>query len=209
MCSSDLFEADAGTGYRPFCTDCGFLQWGAWGTRLAFGNGTQDNPNATQYVDNVHLGWWVAGDIASATDLNELGNQFASAIYSGHAIGNVANNIDGNGSKTYVAAGDLSMSWNFNLREGNLTIDKFDRPNFGGNGLAFSGPMSAPGQLSAKHFQGPLSGQLPGDLSVSGSAAGSFVNDGAKKAAGVIGNWNVGGNAYKAGGIFAGSGTPN
>jgi hypothetical protein len=209
----DTFEADEATGYRPFCTDCGFLQWGAWGTRVAFGDGTENNPNATQYVDNVHLGWWVAGDIATQgdefADLDKLSALNATATYSGHAIGNVANNIDGNGRKTYVAAGDLSMTWNFKPQAGSLTIDKFDKPNFGGNGLTFTGPMSAPGQLSAKHFQGSLTGQLPENLgSVSGSAAGSFVNDGGKKAAGVIGNWNVGGDAYKAGGIFAGSGTP-
>jgi hypothetical protein len=98
------------------------------------------------------------------------------------------------------------MTWEFGPRTGNLTIDKFDTANFGSNGLSFTGAMSAPGQLN--HFGGSLSGSLPSDVSLSGSAAGSFVNDGARKAAGVIGNWNIGGQGYKATGIFAGSGTP-
>ena len=76
---------DPNTGApAPFCTGCDFIQWGAWGARVEFGS------SGPQYVDNVHLGWWVAGDITAATDLTELGNQFAQASYSGHAIGNVA-----------------------------------------------------------------------------------------------------------------------
>jgi hypothetical protein len=45
---------------------------------------------------------------------------------------------------------------------------------------------------------------------VSGVARGSFVNDlSGNPARGVIGNWNVGNNNYKATGIFAGLGAPN
>ncbi len=35
------------------------------------------------------------------------------ADYDGNAIGTVANNLDGNGWKTYTAAGDMDMHWNF------------------------------------------------------------------------------------------------
>jgi hypothetical protein len=69
--------------------------------------------------------------------------------------------------------------------------------------------MSAPGVANGNHFTGPLNGQLPSNLgSLSGSAVGSFVNNGDMKAAGVIGNWNVVNSAYRAGGIFAGAGSP-
>ena len=69
-------------GNEPFCKDCDFLQWGAWGTRVKFGNG--DGP--PQYFDNIHLGWWVAGDVIDQSDLPTD----MTASYEGHAIGNVA-----------------------------------------------------------------------------------------------------------------------
>jgi hypothetical protein len=200
----DTFAAD-GNGNRPFCQGCDFLKWGAWGARVNFGNSS-----ASQYTDNIHLGWWVAGDITSVTDLNQLGNQYAIATYNGHVLADVATNLYAGGWKTYVAAGDLSMSWSFAPRSGNLQISRFDTANFNG-GLTFGGTMSAPGQLAdnGNHFSSSLNGQLPGDLgSLNGSAAGSFVNNGAIKAGGVIGNWNNSNSAYRAGGIFAGVGTP-
>jgi hypothetical protein len=51
-------------GNKPFCKDCDFLQWGTWGTRINFSNA--DGP---QYTDNIHLGWWVAGDVIDQSDL--------------------------------------------------------------------------------------------------------------------------------------------
>jgi hypothetical protein len=96
----------------------------------------------------------------------------------------------------------------FAQRSGDLQISKFDTANFN-NGLTFSGPMSAPGVANGNRFTGPLYGQLPSNLgSLSGSAVGSFVNNGDMKVAGVIGNWNVVNSAYRAGGIFAGAGSP-
>jgi hypothetical protein len=202
---------------KPFCKDCDFMQWGAMGARVNFGNSS-----SSELVDNIHLGWWVAGDIASAADLNSLDQQNATATYDGHVIGNVANNVDDNGLKTYVAGGDLGMTWNFGSRKGELTIDKFDTKHFGASGLSFSGCMKAPGvlvdgpHLSNAAFPGPAANAFQGHLGgfnndighLGGFAAGSFVNDGAKKAAGVLGNWNIAGQGYKATGIFAGVGTP-
>ena len=46
---------EEGANPPPFCTDCEFIEWGAWGSRVEFGNDAQ-NP---QYVDEVHLGWWL------------------------------------------------------------------------------------------------------------------------------------------------------
>ena len=198
---------------QPFCDACEFLQWGAWGTRVEF-----SNDSGSGFVDNIHLGWWVAGDVIDDSDLPTD----ASASYAGHVIGNVATNIGDNGWQTYVAAGDLDMSWDFNARSGDLTISHFDRGLTPG-GLTFTGAMSAPGELTGKNeFGGPLAlvnETLPNNLSdlngMTGSATGSFVrgpinlNGGipikGSIPQGVIGNWNVGSEHYSATGIFAGS----
>ncbi len=52
-------------GTRPFCDNCDFLQWGAWGARFGFGT-----DSTSYYADNVHLGWWVAGDVITAAQLD-------------------------------------------------------------------------------------------------------------------------------------------
>ena len=201
-----FLETASGSGVRPFCNNCEFLKWGAWGARAEFGNS-----NPSEFVDNIHTGWWVAGDLASAgnpgADLDKLAATNASASYTGHAIGNVASNINGNW-KTYVAAGNLNMQWNFGPRQGTLAINNFDATGPKGP-LNVSGQMSTPGVLT-NQFGGNLNGTL-GASAIAGSATGSFVNNGpSNPAAGVLGNFNVGSNSngYKATGIFAGSGTP-
>ena len=157
-----------------------------------------------QYVDNVHLGWWVAGDITAATDLNEFGNQFAQATYSGHAIGNVAS-FNGETWKTYVAGGDLAMTWNFGERSGDLTISRFDQKNFSG-GLTFSGDMNAPGQLSGKHFEGDLHGIAAKRSRLRLGRGQWFVRQRRwKQSQRRDRKLNVGNNRYEATGIFAGS----
>ena len=75
--------------------------------------------NPTQLVDNVNLGWWVAGDLATSGDLDTLQALNATATYNGHAIGNVAS-LDGSTWRTYVASGDLEMNWSFAERAGDL-----------------------------------------------------------------------------------------
>ena len=202
-------------GNKPICKQCDFLQWGAFGTRVVFSN--NDGP---VYVDNIHLGWWVAGDVIDNSDLPTD----ASASYAGHVVGNVSTNIGSNGWQTYVATGDMDMNWDFNSRSGDLTISKFDRSITPG-GLTFTGEMSAPGEVATgkNKFGGPLTlanDNLPENLSdlngMTGSANGSFVrgpdnfkNNGEIKSGstpqGVIGNWNVGSGRYNATGIFAGS----
>ena len=194
-----------------FCHDCAFLKWGAWGARAGFQDFNDQgapafdkNGKPVKITADVHLGWWAAGDITAVDKLAALGGE---ATYSGHAIGNVANNLNGQGWNTYVATGNMRMDWNFSDRSGNLQINHFDTKVTPG-GLSFSGAMAAPGVPNGNHFGGALSGGTP-DIALSGHAAGSFVNNGPDKpAAGAIGNWNVGNDAYKATGIFAGSGTP-
>ena len=40
------------------------------------------------------------------------------------------------------------MNWDFAKRTGDLAISKFERSNFGTDGLTFTGPMCAPGVTS-------------------------------------------------------------
>ena len=209
-----------------FCDSCEFLKWGAWGARAGFQNsntGSNGNviPGNNVTVD-VHLGWWVAGDVVSQGDLDALQTQpttNSTASYSGHAIGTVANGLNGP-IVTYVATGNMGMNWDFGSRTGDLTISKFDTSVTPG-GLTFSGPMCAPGVTcgtgnnqfttpAGNHFGGPLSVPtanatgLPTNLSsLTGSAIGSFVGPTSLPnpsgpgvipgiPQGVIGNWNIG-----------------
>jgi hypothetical protein len=195
----------------PFCTGCEFIERGAWGSRVAFGN--EGDPENPEYVDDIHMGWWVAGDLASAgnpeADLDRLLATGASATYTGNVIGDVAS-LGESGWTTYTASGDLDMTWSFADRSGTLAISNFDANGPQGP-LNVSGTMSAPGTLtsySANQFGGSLHGTV-GESSINGAATGSFVRGPLSPAQGVIGDWNVGNSSYKATGIFAGSGVPH
>jgi hypothetical protein len=147
----------------------------------------------------------VAGDVVSDSDLPTDG----TATYSGHAIGNVANSLNGQGTITYVATGDMNMSWTFNTRSGQFDITHFDT-SVTPSGLSFGGALRAPGVSNGNAFTGVLSGGLPNDPgSLSGGVAGSFARSPGQISgavpSGVIGNWNIGNSRYNATGIFAGS----
>ncbi len=165
---------------RAFCQTCDFMKWGTWGALVTY------KTSQVQRTDNVHMGWWIAGDITSSSDMPRDG----SATYAGDAIGNVAVRTDG-GWQKYVATGDMDMTWNFARRSGTLDISNFD-------GKSFGGAMFAPGQPQS------FSGVLAGKGGVSGLANGAFVNGNGINAAGVIGNFNAGNNAWRATGIFGG-----
>ncbi len=192
------------------CEDCDFFTWGPWTSHVVFDDNGQGNRNTFTH------GWWIAGDIIDQSDLPFDG----SATYEGGAIGDVANNLNGEGWVTYTAKGDMLMTWDFATRDGDLTISKFDTDHIDG-GLTFTGHMTTPGELEGKNqFNGSLSGvDLPENLSdLSGSANGSFVRgpnnfDGRQAVKGsvpqgVIGNWTVDSNRYTAGGVFGGSVKP-
>jgi hypothetical protein len=192
----------SGSG-TDLCENCDFIKWGAWTTDVSF-----DNESGKDRTNVNAIGFWVAGNMTSNADLGDLRNSGATASYSGKAWAGVANNLDGEAWSKYAASGDLGMNWNFGTRKGNLTISNFDAQNFEG-GLTFTGKMKTPGQVTQNVFTGPLSlnmATLPPNLSgVQGYAQGSFVKGPNSPAQGVIGNWGVGNDAYKATGIFAGS----
>ena len=169
---------------RAFCQSCDFIRWGAWGARVACNNQVPTWPTGRR-------GWWIVGDV-----VNKLPRE-GSASYTGDAIGNVTNN-----GKQYVATGDMSMSWNFGTRTGQLDITHFDGKDFGGT-MCGAGLLCPNGN---NHFAGVLSGS-----GVAGTAAGSFVgpttleNGKPDIPKGVIGNFGVTGNHYQATGIFGGT----
>ncbi len=205
-----LVSSDFGWGFGEdldLCNDC-FSQWGTFTTFVSFLDGDDsevptlspvDGPNSQSYPDITTvaiLGWWIAGDIPAVGQLPITG----SATYAGSTIATVANDLYNQGVwSTYVATGDVDMSWNFGTRKGLLQISQFDTQHFGPDGLSFSGPMCAPGVTSCgrtpdgarwatpngNHFGGPLAGQLPaqyGEIPIpeaarnlNGFALGSFV----------------------------------
>jgi hypothetical protein len=210
---------------QVFCSDCDFLKWGAFVAEASFEDPQQSGDPIQR--DVAILGWWVAGDIPAVEQLPVTG----TATYNGGAVATVATDLGSEGWATYIASGQMGMSWNFGTRQGGFAIAGFDSAHFNdGQGLTFSGPMCAPGVAGCgtntpggNHFGGPLSGQLPasaqltGDArNLSGFALGSFVRGPSNfdingnpisrsTPQGVIGNWGVGNNHYMASGIFAGA----
>ncbi|MGV1013814.1 MAG: hypothetical protein ACOYB4_02470 [Methyloceanibacter sp.] len=168
---------------QAFCQDCDFIKWGAWGSRLDYQN--HDGQNV---AENIHLGWWIAGNVVSPSDMPTTG----SATYKGDAIGNVASKIDGAWNQ-YVATGKMNMTWFFAPRAGTLRIENFD------TNKNFTGLMLAPG-ANPQQFSGLLTGS-----GMAGAASGAFVGpNGGLAPRGVIGNFGVGNPTYQATGIFGG-----
>ena len=133
MFDGEFVATDQGTEQkRAFCQNCDFIKWGTWGARLDYGQAK---------TEDVHLGWWIGGDVVSDSDMPVRG----SAVYNGDVIGNVASK-QGAVWDQYVATGDLRMDWSFTARTGVLQITNFD-----GN-KSFGGLMLAPG--SRAEFNG-------------------------------------------------------
>ena len=91
------FGGDAEGPAPKFCSNCNFMRWGEVGAVVQFSNG------GGGYTDQIHPGWWVAGDIPTVGQLPTTG----TAYYSGHAVGTVRTVGTSGGWLTYVAAGDM------------------------------------------------------------------------------------------------------
>ena len=131
-----------------FCQNCDFLQWGAWGARFGFG-------------PMVHFELYRQRPSRLVGRRRRHHRQRQNGLplqgerhYSGNAIGNVANNLNDQGWTTYVATGNMDMSWDFGRRSGQFDITNFDKPNTGG--LDFGGHISMPGWVQT----GPATGGL-------------------------------------------------
>lgn len=168
---------------------CKFLDWGWWGTRVDVAASGSEIPSDRS--DYVHMGTWVAGDIARPGDLPTN----ISVTYSGTALGNVARETAGGVAK-YIASGGMNMSFDFASRTGNLSITNFD-------GMNLSSAVSERSTQTQALFGGQLMGS-----GANGTLNGAFVNDGLNVAAGVIGDFSVSGIGVRAAGTIAGARVP-
>jgi hypothetical protein len=182
---------------QVFCQSCSFLKWGAWLADLDFQKDSESQP------DHVRVaGWFVSGDLPTLGQLPFQG----TATYDGTTIGTVAALIqqcEGSQPVTYIATGEVHMDWDFGQHAGMLAINNFDTNRPGGP-LNVSGRMDVPGELAniaTNKFSGALLGTL-GSSNIGGGANGSFVANGTDKTAGIIGNWGVGNESYRATGVF-------
>jgi hypothetical protein len=116
-----------------------------------------------------------------------------TALYKGHAIGNVNNN-----GASYTAVGEFRQVWNFADREGAFQINNFD-------GGSYSGITTAPGK---RDFSGNITGISGTGVGRTGSVNGSFFASPTSPVAGQGGNFGITGTGYSAAGTFAGSKQP-
>lgn len=172
------------------CQSCDdFIRWGFWGL-------SANEVEVGSVVGNISYdGMWVNGALTTRNQLEALGvGDYATATYSGDAVGNVNNN-----GSTYVATGDLDMTWDFGNRQGMLNISNFDTEHLNDNY-----GVNVGGQVVSFAGQTGFGGVIYGDGNW-GIAQGAFVNNGSDTAAGVIGNFGFGnGYDYTASGVFMG-----
>ncbi|TWT01722.1 FecR domain-containing protein [Reyranella sp. CPCC 100927] len=163
----------AGVG---FC-DCAYLSWGYWAGDVRYDSGPRINER-----DRMHLGTWVAGELASKSQIPVYG----TATYNGHIIGNVTN-----GNNRYLAAGAFQHGWNFGSRSGTVTITNFDGANYSGTSSAAA--------WTPQNFAASIAG-----AGRTGSLNGSFFRSPADPVAYQAGSFAINGAGYRATGIFAG-----
>jgi hypothetical protein len=173
----------AGSGFIPSGVSlcgCQYLVWGFWGGSFELSDST---------VRSVHLGNWVAGEIATHAAISAL---TGSATYTGHAIGTV---IAGSSSpNVYQAVGEWSYTMNFSSPSSSTGhLDSFD-----GSDYTLGGATLAANSNSLNTFSGSITGS-----SHSGSFLGSFMKSSSDDAAEMGGHFKLSGTDYKASGIFA------
>ena len=175
------------------CTQCTFLDWGWWGTRVRTDDGTGEFQGSR--ADFVHMGTWVAGDITSEADMPTD----IVGTYAGTALGNVSRDDGNGGTAKYIASGSMNMEFNFGSRSGTVAINDFD-------GLNLISEVNDISLQSQSHFAGTMTGEFTGGgvASVNGGLSGAFVNNGSIKAGGVIGNFSFQGENRLATGTIAG-----
>lgn len=184
-------------GYEhiPDCTDCEFIQWGWWGTRVQ----TDLDPGAGEEIrtDYVHMGTWVAGDIVDPDELPETGG----ATFVGHALGTVARD-NGDGVAQYIARGDAQIGYDFSTRQAEIAITDFDGMDVSGVGFDAS-------TATQTLYSGSLADCIscgPGGPELTGSFSGAIVGPN-NVAAGTIGDFSFSGtnlgNNVSAAGTFA------
>ena len=166
------------------CTTCSFADWGWWGTQVAANVVSNGQPQTqTAYV---HLGTWVAGDIANPDDLP---SGPTSASFAGTSIANIVNN----GSQ-YISTGDFSMAMDLSNRTGSLSINNLDGANYSANVVDAS-----------TRTQALFSGSLAGTNGYRGLTTGALVNDSTRISAGAIGQFHASQGLNKVVGTFMGA----
>lgn len=178
------------------CGGCKFMSWGEFDAEYTYTDPEEYFP----VTDQIALGWWVGGQVTDFRDLPQTG----TASYQGKAVGTITPSAYG---PEFVGRGDLGMDWNFATRRGQFSIKNFGaNPSYNLPTLNAGGTMTMPGNFNK--FSGSIGGTA-GQIPVTGGAYGSFVTDGKRPAAGVIGDWGVSGaNGYRATGIFGGVAKP-
>lgn len=189
------------------CSDCAFIQWGWWGTRLSTG------PEDESRQDYVHMGTWVAGEVSTDEEIDDM--PFSGEVYyQGTAMGSVSRTTD-DGVATYIAKGDLFMGYNFESRTGGVDISNFDSSEEMPGGVYLHADVAENSSIQSNLFSGALTGDNlytseDTDDILSGSLQGAFVNNpnavlGAPNvAAGIIGDFSFGGTGVSAVGTIAG-----
>ncbi|MGD9478615.1 FecR domain-containing protein [Shinella sp. G-2] len=130
---------------------------------------------ADSWVQSAHMGNWAVGEVTKDVEMPVGG----TATYAGNAVGTVLNNGD-----QYIATGTVNATMDFGARTGSVSIANFDNHSFGGD-VSFVGSTST--------FKG-----VNGATNIDGS----FVNDGADKAKGIIGAFSSSDGGWSASGIF-------
>lgn len=185
-----------------FC-QCDYLKWGYWTSEFRWDPNQLGDPANDNRRERFHIGTWVAGDLPTELEVPTTGN----ALFDGHIIGNVYNNIGGADAE-YIAVGNFEASWDFNSRTGDFAALDFDNTNFTGGLIASKGG-------SAVNFETTTlaTGTGPGATPLSLDIDGSFFKGPTSNAQymggqGVIVDTGTNGMNYRAITTFAAEGTP-
>jgi len=178
-------DADLLPAGVSYCS-CEFMSWGYWMGDMQYTTG----PRAGE-SERVHVATWVAGTLPSQAEIPLSG----TAVYKGHATGNVTNN-----GASYVAVGEFRQVWDFSSRAGAFQINNFDGGDYSGITTA---PLGTP-----RDFSGSITGINAAATGRSGSVNGSFFASPTSPIAGQGGNFTINGANYSAAGTFAGAKQP-